>query len=1368
MRGFAAGLRTAGAVLCVWMGAACTGNDQGAAGPDVVDDNADVETADSEPEDTGPEDTATPDTGPEDTGTPDTGPEDAGPEDTGPPDTGPEDAGPEDAGPADIGPPDTGPEDTGPEDTGPEDAGPEDIGPPDTGSEDTGPGCADVACDDNNPCTDDACDPTTGKCKHPPNTAPCDDGNACSVGQDRCKDGKCAASPKGCNDDFDPTKDSACLVRACDAKANKCVYVNEGKMCAGGSGCAVGWCWIGICKPDGQASAKKCDDGKNCTTDACDPATGKCTHKVAATAGCCSANKDCGGLTKGCVKGVCDVATNACKVEPSAALCDDKTACTLDTCNQATGKCAHTPIKGCCTADKDCDDGNSCSADSCDPAAHKCMHTAASNATCSDGNGCTTQYDHCKGTVCVPGPKDCNYNYDPGVDSPCMRRECDKKLLKCFFPLAGKQCDATGCYRKTCQSGHCKHDADLSDKSCDDAKPCTVDTCDKATLTCSNKADLKKTGCCDSAKDCAAPGKPCLLGTCDPKTAACAQPPKPMNCDDGNPCTVDSCTAVGGVGTCGHKPAPATTVCDGTSTCDGQGKCKPLGCVAWASVRPAEDEGRMKADDHVVAIVPAAGGAMVVSRTGPATGSGHTATASALNVMRVNAAGKTLWSRFVHPGNSCSHVPHFAVGRADGGVWVTGTGTCTKATNWAQHLDKDGKEVATVSVGVLYRGAVADGDGLYGGGYSGFMKKTATIERRNAAGKKVCGWSMAPHSMVLSLGRGGPGKPVYALGIAQYGAVGWRFGATCAPAATISLNGSFQHGRRIAVGADGMVAVLGYEALHLVAADLSKATKINLAGALTIPVAIAPTPTGFAVVGWLKSPTDGSRAGGLLLLDANGKASGKALVFEGTGNAELTDVAPASAPGGLWVGGHVTGSKKDRWLMRLTAKGEAQCAACPDCCKADTDCDDNKPCTEDSCDKAAGKCAHKAKSCDDANVCTLDSCEVKGGKAACVHMPASATVTCGGSHKCDGKGKCLEPGGCGAWSIVRSGVLDGAGAGTDHVVAIVPATDGAFFVGRTPGPAATGGGGTSLNVTRISAAGKVLWSRLEQPYKDCKQVPRGAVGRADGGLWVVGRSSCKQAGGGALQSWYGRLDKQAKNLGAVWPGASLDARALHGDGDGVFVGGQYSVGSATYARLRRVDAQGKVLSTWTATEKGTRITAMAGQGPGKAIFAVSKRAVGMTVMKFDATGKYQGRGDLAYASSNISSIVLKDADWMAAGYGREVWIVHTSMAKASKRTIGKFGDEASTFVRFGAAYAAVGTTRSPSGDGTAAGWLQPLTSGGWATGTARAYDHIGNAALWAAVSVPGGDGLYVGGYVRDKDDDRWFMRLDAKGLAKCP
>ena len=49
-------------------------------------------------------------------------------------------------------------------------------------------------------------------------------------------------------------------------------------------------------------------------------------------------------------------------------------------------------------------------------------------------------------------------------------------------------------------------------------------------------------------------------------------------------------------------------------------------------------------------------------------------------------------------------------------------------------------------------------------------------------------------------------------------------------------------------------------------------------------------------------------------------------------------------------------------------------------CKAGAgvDCNDDNPCTEDSCDPATG-CSHTTIDCDDSDACTIDSCDVSAG-----------------------------------------------------------------------------------------------------------------------------------------------------------------------------------------------------------------------------------------------------------------------------------------------------------------------------------------------------------------------------------------------------
>jgi hypothetical protein len=95
-----------------------------------------------------------------------------------------------------------------------------------------------VVCDDHNPCTTDACDKVLGKCVSAPNTLACDDGNACTEG-DVCASSACAGKPKVCNDNNPATQDS------CDPKSG-CVYTPVPPCVPATCG---GYCIAGKCVP---------------------------------------------------------------------------------------------------------------------------------------------------------------------------------------------------------------------------------------------------------------------------------------------------------------------------------------------------------------------------------------------------------------------------------------------------------------------------------------------------------------------------------------------------------------------------------------------------------------------------------------------------------------------------------------------------------------------------------------------------------------------------------------------------------------------------------------------------------------------------------------------------------------------------------------------------------------------------------------------------------------------------------------------------------------------------------------------------------------------------------------------------------------
>jgi len=132
-----------------------------------------------------------------------------------------------------------------------------------------------VDCDDQNPCTNDRCNPTTGACEHLP--VNCDDGNECT--KDFCDpaSGLCRHDPQvgaPCNDGDACTQDDTCVQSPlgpviCQGSPVSCDDQNP--------------CTFDRCDPaNGQCVhiLNTCDDGNACTADACNPQTGACEHRL--------------------------------------------------------------------------------------------------------------------------------------------------------------------------------------------------------------------------------------------------------------------------------------------------------------------------------------------------------------------------------------------------------------------------------------------------------------------------------------------------------------------------------------------------------------------------------------------------------------------------------------------------------------------------------------------------------------------------------------------------------------------------------------------------------------------------------------------------------------------------------------------------------------------------------------------------------------------------------------------------------------------------------------------------------------------------------------------------------------------------------
>ena len=234
--------------------------------------------------------------------------------------------------------------------------------------------------------------------------------------------------------------------------------------------------------------------------------------------------------------------------------CDDFNPCTVDSCDAANGTCRHDPLN--------CDDGNSCTDDFCvfDPAhpdaGGGCAHaTRPAGAACDDGLICTIG-DICNDTgACVGQIQPAGTACDDG--NSCTGPDtCDD---------AG-QCAAQG----TSEPG----------SPCDDGSLCTIDDACVATDSGSIVCQGVLTRCDD--------GDPCTQDTCDPVTGNCGA--APVTCDDGNACTLDACDPA--TGSCSRANVPGP--CDDGNLCTVDDACSGGNCLG--SPRDCDDGNPCTAD----------------------------------------------------------------------------------------------------------------------------------------------------------------------------------------------------------------------------------------------------------------------------------------------------------------------------------------------------------------------------------------------------------------------------------------------------------------------------------------------------------------------------------------------------------------------------------------------------------------------------------------------------------------------------------------------------------------------------------------------------------------------------------------------------
>ncbi|HZN02987.1 MAG TPA: hypothetical protein VFD06_05320 [Candidatus Polarisedimenticolia bacterium] len=421
--------------------------------------------------------------------------------------------------------------------------------------------CSDtpVNCDDDNPCTDDPCDPTFGclhtprncldtnpctfdicdasdGCRHLPAPAgdQCDDGIACTI-QDSCVANSgggmvCAGTVPGC-DDGNPCTTDAGVVEgdSCSCRHtpvdDPCCSEGTPVSCDDGNACTVDACdgTNGDCRHD----LLVCDDANACTHDVCEPQTG-CVSRADPRDG--QACDDLNACTRNdvCADGACGGT-----VLGDGEACDDSNVCTAeDQCY--SGRCVGYGLEG----GMPCDDGNSCTADDqClypengDPECHGAAR--AIGASCDDGDLCTVN-DRCFAAGAEGGAPACQgTGRDCADDDACTQDACDSSTGLCAHPP----------------------------RSCEDGNSCTLDSCSTQTGECVHEPQ--------DGTPCSEAGDRCHVGSC--QGGACTGI-APVSCDDGNQCTFDFCDPASG---CVHGGSgtfnPPPEICNGVDDdCDGK------------------------------------------------------------------------------------------------------------------------------------------------------------------------------------------------------------------------------------------------------------------------------------------------------------------------------------------------------------------------------------------------------------------------------------------------------------------------------------------------------------------------------------------------------------------------------------------------------------------------------------------------------------------------------------------------------------------------------------------------------------------------------------------------------------------------------
>ncbi|HVY32684.1 MAG TPA: hypothetical protein VHB79_39380 [Polyangiaceae bacterium] len=449
-------------------------------------------------------------------------------------------------------------------------------------------GASPVTCTASDQChSAGTCDPKDGSCSNPAKTdgSACNDGTLCTQ-TDTCQSGVCTGSkPVVCT-----VSDQCHTAGTCDGATGTCSNPakKDGTACNDSSACTkTDTCVSGVCTGSAPVTCTASDQCHSAGT--CDPKDGTCSNPAKADGTLCNDGKTCTNADK-CTAGVCG---------GGAITCDDKIACTVDSCVEPTG-CKFDTSKCGCTSDAQCDDKNSCNGvETCDLGTLTCKNGTAVNCSnlddsCNVGT-CDALTGSCKAVPRMDGTS-CDDGDACTKTDACKAGKCTGSgAVTC---TASDQCHNAGsCDPKT---GVCSNPSKTDGTACSDGNACTTtDTCQTGVCTGSNPVLCTALDQCHSK------------GICDTVKGVCSNPAKAdgASCNDGDKCTqtdtcqtgvckgsnpvvctaLDQCHDVGacasGTGTCSNPAKTDGTGCDDGNKCTQSDSCQAGACTGSKPIK---------------------------------------------------------------------------------------------------------------------------------------------------------------------------------------------------------------------------------------------------------------------------------------------------------------------------------------------------------------------------------------------------------------------------------------------------------------------------------------------------------------------------------------------------------------------------------------------------------------------------------------------------------------------------------------------------------------------------------------------------------------------------------------------------------------